>query len=119
MRKHGLGLLPYVPLASGLLTGKYKHGAPLPPGSRLASSARHVGGVLSERNWRIVDELREFAAQRGHTLLELAMSWLASRPFIASIIAGATKPEQVEPNAAAVGWALSAAELAAIDRITL
>jgi aryl-alcohol dehydrogenase-like predicted oxidoreductase len=119
MRKHGLGLLPYFPLASGLLSGKYQSGAPLPAGTRLANSARHSGGLLNARNWRIVEELRAFAAQRGHTLLELAMSWLASRPFIASIIAGATKPEQVEQNAAAVGWALSATELAAIDRITL
>jgi aryl-alcohol dehydrogenase-like predicted oxidoreductase len=119
MRQHRLALLPYFPLASGLLTGKYASGAPLPAGTRLANSARHSGGLLNARNWRIVEDLREFAAQRGHTLLELAMSWLASRPFIASIIAGATKPEQVEQNAAAVGWALSAAELAAIDRITL
>jgi aryl-alcohol dehydrogenase-like predicted oxidoreductase len=119
MRKHGLGLLPYFPLASGLLTGKYESGAPLPAGTRLANSARHSGGLLNGRNWRIVDELRAFAAERSHTLLELAMSWLASRPFIASIIAGATKPEQVEQNAAAVGWALSATELAAVDRITL
>ena len=120
MRKHGLGLLPYFPLASGLLTGKYKRNAPLPPGSRLAKNPpRRADDYLNERNWRIVDALDAFAAQRGHTLLELAMSWLASRPFIPSIIAGATKPEQVEQNIAAVGWPLSAADLAEIDRITL
>jgi aryl-alcohol dehydrogenase-like predicted oxidoreductase len=119
MRKYGLGLLPYFPLASGLLTGKYKNDAPPPAGSRLAGSARHADGLLNARNWRVVESLREFAARRGHTLLELAMSWLASRPFIPSIIAGATKPEQVEQNAAAVGWTLSDADLAAIDRITL
>jgi aryl-alcohol dehydrogenase-like predicted oxidoreductase len=119
MRKHGLGLLPYFPLASGLLTGKYKSSAPLPPGSRLAKNPRHADEFLNARNWHIVDALAEFAAQRGHTLLELAMSWLASRPFVASIIAGATKPEQVEQNIAAVGWALTPADLAAIDRITL
>ena len=119
MRKHGLGLLPFFPLASGLLTGKYKSNAPLPAGSRLANSARHADGLLNARNWRIVDALGAFAAQRGHTLLELAMSWLASRPFISSIIAGATKPDQVAPNVAAVGWTLSAADLAEIDRITL
>ena len=119
MQRHGLGLLPYVPLASGLLTGKYKHGAPLPPGTRLANSARHVGRVLNERNWRIAEALGAFAARRGHTLLELAMSWLASRPYLSSIIAGATRPEQVEQNIAAVGWELSAADLAEIDRITL
>ncbi len=119
MRKHGLGLLPYFPIASGLLTGKYKLGVPLPPGSRLANSPPRGGGVLNDRNWRIVDKLSAFAAARGHTLLELAMSWLASRPFIPSIIAGATKPEQVEQNIAAVPWALSPADLVEIDQITL
>lgn len=119
MRKYGLGLLPYFPLASGLLTGKYRSGAPLPAGTRLANSTRHASGLLNERNWQIVEALRNFAAQRGHTLLELAMSWLASRPFISSVIAGATRPEQVEQNIAAVGWLLSPAEFAVIDRITL
>ena len=119
MRKHGLGLLPYFPLASGLLTGKYRQGAPMPTGSRLASSSRHADGLLNARNWRVVDDLNEFAAKRGHTLIELAMSWLASRPFMSSIIAGATRPEQVEQNVAAVGWALSPVDLAEIDRISL
>jgi aryl-alcohol dehydrogenase-like predicted oxidoreductase len=119
MRKNGLGLLPYFPLASGLLSGKYKPDAPLPAGSRLATSGRHAGGVLNARNWRVVGALAEFAAQRGRTLLELAMNWLASRPFIPSIIAGATTPEQVEQNTAATGWTLSAAELSEIDRITI
>jgi aryl-alcohol dehydrogenase-like predicted oxidoreductase len=119
MRRHGLGLLPYFPLASGLLTGKYRSGAPLPAGSRLAKSAHHAEGLLNARNWGIVEDLGAFAARRGHSLLELAMSWLASRPFVSSIIAGATKPEQVEQNVAAVAWTLSPAELAEIDRITL
>ena len=120
MRKHGMSLLPYFPLASGLLTGKYKHKAPLPAGTRLARSPpRHADEFLNERNWRIVDALDAFVAPRGHTLLELAMSWLASRPYIPSIIAGATRPEQVEQNIAAVGWPLSAPDLAEIDRITL
>jgi aryl-alcohol dehydrogenase-like predicted oxidoreductase len=119
MRRYGLGLLPFVPLASGLLTGKYRQHAPLPPGSRLSYSARHVGRVLNERNWRMVEALHALAAQRGRTLLELAMSWLASRPFMACIIAGATTPQHVEQNIAAVGWSLSPADLAEIDRITL
>ena len=119
MRKHGLALLPYFPLASGLLTGKYKHGAPLPAGSRLANSPPRGGGVLNDRNWRIVEKLSGFAARRGHTLLELAMSWLAGQQFIPSIIAGATTPEQVEQNIAAVNWTLSTEDLAEIDRITL
>jgi aryl-alcohol dehydrogenase-like predicted oxidoreductase len=119
MRNYGLSLLPYFPLASGLLTGKYKHGAPLPPGTRLADNPPRGGDVLNVRNWRIVDQLNAFAVARGHTLLELAMSWLASRPYVPSITAGATKPAQVEQNVAAIGWTLSAADLAEIDRITL
>ena len=86
----------------------------MPAGSRLSYSAHHAGDLLNAHNWDTVEKLREFAAQRGHSLLELAMSWLASRPFVSSIIAGATKPDQVEQNVAAVGWALSAAELAEI-----
>jgi aryl-alcohol dehydrogenase-like predicted oxidoreductase len=119
MRKYGLALLPYFPLASGLLTGKYKQGAALPSGSRLANNPPRAGDVVNARSWRIVESLAAFVAARGHTLLELAMSWLASRPFIPSIIAGATKPEQVEANIAAVGWTLSPADLAEIDGLTL
>jgi len=120
MRRHDMSLLPYFPLASGLLTGKYKHNEPLPVGTRLARSPpRHADEFLNERNWRIVNALDAFVARRGHTLLELAMGWLASRPYIPSIIAGATRPEQVEQNIAAVGWTLSAADLTEVDRITL
>ncbi len=119
MRQHGLGLLPYFPLASGLLTGKYQRSAALPPGSRLANDPPRGGEVFNDRNLRRVEKLSAFAATRGHTLLELAMSWLANQPFVPSIIAGATKPEQVEQNVAAVGWTLSPQDLAEIDRITL
>lgn len=119
MRRYGLGLLPYFPLASGLLSGKYRSGAPLPPGSRLAGDPPRGGGVLNARNWRLVEALAAFAAARGYSLLELAMGWLASRPLVSSIIAGATRPEQVEQNVAAIGRTLSPADLAEIDRITL
>lgn len=119
MQRYGLGLLPYFPLASGLLSGKYRRGLPMPRGSRLTYSAHHADGLLTPHNWRIVEDLAAFAARRGHSLLQLAMSWLASRPFVASIIAGATTPEQVEQNVAAADWVLSAADLAEIDRITL
>lgn len=119
MNKHGLGLLPYFPLASGLLTGKYRRDAPLPPGTRLARSAHHADDLLNARNWRIVEALTAFAVERGRSLLELAMSWLASRPYVSSIIAGATRPEQVEQNVAAMGWILTPADVAEIDRITL
>jgi aryl-alcohol dehydrogenase-like predicted oxidoreductase len=115
----GMGLLPYFPLASGLLTGKYEGAAALPPGSRLAKNPRHAERFASERNWRIVEELAAFAAHRGRTLLELAFSWLLRDSVVASVIAGATTEQQVEQNARAAGWTLSAEDLAEIDRITL
>ena len=119
MQRYGLGLLPYFPLASGLLSGKYRRGTPMPGGSRLTYSAHHADGVLTPHNCRIVENLTSFASRRGHSLLQLAMSWLASRPYLASIIAGATTPEQVEQNVAAADWVLSTADLAEIDRMTL
>jgi aryl-alcohol dehydrogenase-like predicted oxidoreductase len=114
----GMGLLPYFPLASGLLSGKYESAAPLPPGSRLAKNPRHAQRFASERNWRIVGELAAFAARRGHTLLELAFSWLLRDDVVASVIAGATTESQVKQNARAADWILSTEDLAEIDRIT-
>jgi aryl-alcohol dehydrogenase-like predicted oxidoreductase len=113
-----LSILPYFPLASGLLTGKYRRGAPLPEGSRLAKNPRHAQEFISERNWRVVGELEAFAARRGRSMLELAFGWLLRDPVVASVIAGATTPEQVEQNIAAAGWTLSAEDLAEVDRIT-
>jgi aryl-alcohol dehydrogenase-like predicted oxidoreductase len=118
-KARGMGVLPYFPLASGLLTGKYRQGAPLPPGSRLSKNQRHAADFISERNWRIVGALEAFAQQRGRSLLELALSWLLHDPVVASVIAGATSPAQVEQNIAAAGWTLSAEDLQEIDRITL
>ena len=118
-KARGLGILPYFPLASGLLTGKYRRGAPLPPGSRLAKNPRHADEFITERNWRIVGELAAFAARRGRSMLELAFGWLLRDGVVASVIAGATTPEQVEQNIGAAGWKLSAEELAEIDRITV
>jgi aryl-alcohol dehydrogenase-like predicted oxidoreductase len=115
-RRLGLAFLPYFPLASGLLTGKYEPGTGAPTGSRLSQS--WTSRFTSERNVRIAEGLKAFATSRGHTLLELAMSWLASRPQVASVIAGATSPEQVRANAAAVNWSLTPQELAEIDRLT-
>ena len=115
----GLSILPYFPLASGMLTGKYKRGAALPPGSRLLKNARHAQRFASERNWRVVGELEAFAASRDHTLLELALGWLLRDSVVASVIAGATTPAQVEQNVRAAGWTLSPEDLAEIDRITI
>jgi len=117
MEAHGLGLLPYFPLACGLLSGKYKRHQ-MPEGARLAKIARLAERYFTEDNWRIVESLAEFCATRGHTLLELAFSWLAARPCVSSVIAGATKPAQVEQNVHAVEWQLTLDELAEVDRRT-
>jgi aryl-alcohol dehydrogenase-like predicted oxidoreductase len=114
--RQGLGFVPYFPLALGLLTGKYRAGRPLPEGARLTEGGRY-GEFLSERNLQLVERLIAFAEGRGRTILELAVSWLLARPAVASVIAGATKPEQVRTNAAAAAWRLTGAELAEIDQI--
>jgi aryl-alcohol dehydrogenase-like predicted oxidoreductase len=116
--RFGLGILPYFPLASGLLTGKYRRGAAPPPGSRLAKNQRHAQDFLTERNWRIVGELEAFADRRHRTVLELAFGWLLRDPVVASVIAGATSPEQIEQNVRAADWTPSAEDLAELDRIT-
>ena len=118
MRQYGLGLLPYFPLASGLLTGKYKRNTPMPADARLTKTQRLADRYLTDANWTTAEKLADFAEARGHTLLELAFSWLLSRPPCSSVIAGATRPDQVHANAAAGGWALTEAELAKIDAIT-
>jgi aryl-alcohol dehydrogenase-like predicted oxidoreductase len=115
---YGLGLLPYFPLASGLLTGKYRKSEPPPKDTRFGALAALGDRYATEANWAIVDKLTKFCAERGHSLLELAFSWLAARPTVASVIAGATKPEQVEQNAASANWKLTAEEMAEIDKIT-
>ena len=108
---HGMGIVPYFPLASGMLTGKYRRGEAFPEGTRLASNA-YFASVASDDNFTYVEKLRGWAEARGHTLLELAVAWLAAQRGVASVIAGATKPEQVEANAAAAAWSLTPAELA-------
>ena len=117
MQHFGLGLLPYFPLASGLLSGKYKRGA-LPEGARLAAVPGLGQGYLTEENWRKVEALGPFAEERGHSLLDLAVAWLLARPKVASVIAGATAPEQVEQNVKAAEWELAATDLAEVDKIT-
>jgi aryl-alcohol dehydrogenase-like predicted oxidoreductase len=115
----GMSLVPYFPLASGLLTGKYSAGEPPPPGTRLARWPQdRVGRLLSDERFATVDRLRAFATAHDHTLPELALSWLASNPLVSSVIAGATAPEQVRANAAATtAWAMSAAERAELDEV--
>jgi aryl-alcohol dehydrogenase-like predicted oxidoreductase len=113
-KTYGIGILPYFPLASGFLTGKYRRGETAPEGTRLADGDR---GMLTDANFDILEGLEKFAEARDHTILDLAFSWLLANPAVTSVIAGATKPEQVTANAATVGWKLSSDDLAEIDAI--
>jgi len=116
--KHDLAFIPYFPLASGVLSGKYRRGVAPPPGTRLAGlPAERRDQALSEPVMNRVEALDAWASARGHSLLELAFAWLLARPVVASVIAGATKAEQVRANATAAEWNLSAADLAEIDAV--
>lgn len=117
-RAHGIGILPFYPLAHGLLTGKYRRGEPPPPGTRIGSGGGRAGGVMTDANLAVLEKLEEFAERSGHSVLDLAFSWLAAQPCIASVIAGATSREQIEQNVRAAGWTLSEAERGEIDRLT-
>jgi len=118
LEAYGLGLIPFRPLADGLLTGKYKRGTPPPPSTRFGSAPR-AAARYGDRVWTAVERLEGFAAEHGHGLLDLAFGWLLSRPAVASVIAGATRPEQVEANVRAAGqWQLTADEMQAIDQLT-
>jgi aryl-alcohol dehydrogenase-like predicted oxidoreductase len=111
----GIAFIPYFPLASGLLTGKYRRGRPAPEGSRLQS--RFETEPFTDERLALVESLLQYATSRGRTLLELAVSWLVMRPAVASAIIGATSSEQVKSNVAAGGWRLTEGELADIDTI--
>jgi aryl-alcohol dehydrogenase-like predicted oxidoreductase len=112
----GVGLLPYFPLASGLLTGKYRR-EDIPPGTRLATPRPHESAVLAAANWPLIDALDRYCKERGRSILDLAVSWLLAKPVVASVIAGATKPEQLEQNVSAARWSLTKEEIADIDRL--
>lgn len=109
----GVGLLPYFPLEYGLLTGKYRRGTPAPAGSRLASRA----DLLERADFDRLEAVERFAAERGIGMLDVAIGGLAAQPAVASVIAGATRPEQVVANVAAAAWRPTAADLAALDEI--
>ncbi|MCA3564482.1 MAG: aldo/keto reductase [Methylocystis sp.] len=115
---YGLGLLPYFPLACGLLTGKYKRNAEMPADARLTKTQRLADRYLTETNWARTEKLADFCEAQGKTLVELAFSWLLAQPIVSSVIAGATKPEQIEANVKAADWALTAEDLAAVDAVT-
>ena len=119
MQKHGIALLPYFPLAAGLLTGKYKRDVPMSDDMRLKHNKRWSAKFLNDANFDQLEALEKFCAARGITLLQLAFAWLIAKPYVASVIAGASRAEQVTANvAAAQAWQPSAADIAEIDRIT-
>ena len=111
--RFGIGVLPFFPLANGLLTGKYRRGAPPPPNSRLAS--RPDG--IDEDALEVVEQIEAFAAERGVSVLDVAIGGLAAQPAVASVIAGATTPEQVTANVAAGTWQPTIDDLDALDEI--
>jgi aryl-alcohol dehydrogenase-like predicted oxidoreductase len=114
--RHNMAFLPFFPLMSGLLTGKYRKGEPIPQDTRVAKYERY-GKLLTDENLDKVEVLIEYAESRGHSLLELAFSWLLAHRVVASVIAGASSGAQLRANAAAAGWQLDAADLQAIDAL--
>ena len=115
-RHYDVSIMPFYPIASGLLTGKYRRGQAFPTGSRLAGNDFYAR-IASPGNLAKVEQLSGFAAAHGHSLLELAMSWLAGQPGVSTVLVGATHVNQLQRNAAAVGWKLDAEDLAAIDTL--
>jgi len=118
LEHYGIGLLPYFPLASGLLTGKYRRGEAAPAGSRMSQDRWSDSPYMSDRSFDVVEALESFAKARGVGILDVAMGGLAAQPAVASVIAGATSREQVARNVAAGGWQPTAADLAELDEIT-
>lgn len=118
MLKHGASLLPYYPLAGGFLTGKYKRGETLPAGGRITKGERYQNMFLNDTNWTILEKLEAFAATRGRSMIELAFGWMLAQPVVTSVIAGATKPEQLETNVRAIDWELTPAEVAEVNEIS-
>ena len=116
-RRFGLSVIPFFPLASGLLTGKYRRGQAPPEGTRLSVSPRSER-FLNDRNFDVAEAVERFAAERGVSMVATALGWLAARPEVCSVIAGATSPEQVAANVEATTWAPGDQDLAELDRIT-
>ncbi len=113
----GLGFLPFFPLASGLLSGKYRRGEPPPEGTRLAAWGSRGQKAMNDANFDRVEALTAWAEARGHTTLELAFAWLLGQPVVSSVIAGATTPDQVRANAATAAWRLTPDEVAEVTRL--
>jgi len=115
--RFGLGVLPFFPLASGLLTGKYRRGEPPAEGTRLAAWGPRAAQALNARNFDRIEALSSWAAERGRSLLDLAFAWLLGHPVVSSVIAGATRPEQVAANSATAAWKLSPDEVAEVTKL--
>ena len=113
----GLAYLPYFPLASGLLTGKYTRGEAPPEGTRMQRWGDRASGALTDRNFDVVEAVSAWAAERDHSILDVAIAWLLAKPVVASVIAGATKVEQVRANADAGQWRLSPGDVADVDAL--
>lgn len=113
----GLGFLPFFPLASGLLSGKYRRGAPPPEGTRLALWGERGKTAMSDANFDKVEALAKWAEDRGHTILELAFAWLLGHEVVSSVIAGATSPEQIKANAATAEWRLAPEEVEEVGKL--
>ncbi len=114
---YNIGVLPYFPLASGFLTGKYLPGKDAPEGSRLAGNQRAQQNTLTDKNFSLLAKLSGFAEDRGHPMVELAIAWLLAKPSVSSVIAGATKEDQDTANVKASGWDLTGAEVEELDNI--
>lgn len=114
---HGVGIIPWGPLAGGFLTGKYRRGEPYPADSLLATKPMAYYQVTTDANWTKVERFEDFARARGRTVGDLAIAWLLAQPRVCSVIAGASRADQLDANIAAAQWKLDAAELAEIDRI--
>ena len=118
MQRDKIALVPYFPLASGLLTGKYRRGAPVPAGTRLAAKNRLSDLFWTQENLELTYRIVEFCEQRKLNVLDVAFAWLLEKPFVPSVIAGASRPEQIDANIKAAAAKLSGAELGALDKLT-
>jgi len=120
-KAHGVGVIPWGPLAGGFLTGKYRRGEQPPPPARGKSPAKAFtelyNAVITDANWERLGKLEAFAKSRGHKVSELAIAWLLSLPWVCSVIAGATRPEQLDANLAGTRWKLTAEEVAQVEQI--
>ena len=117
-QRYGLGILPYFPLAGGFLTGKYRRGEPIPEGTRGAMNPGMIARWSSDRNYGILEKLQRFCADHGRTTADLAIAWLLAKPMVSCVIAGTTRPAQVEANVKSGEWRLSPEEVQEVDTIT-